>query len=73
MSSPLWFRALSIIRSVADTTVVVGGTTLMLNRPLVSIDMKTLAMCTSTLPNTCLDTSKNQILTGRCGRSRQRL
>ncbi len=35
--------------------------------------MKTLATCTNTLPKTCLDTSKNQILTGRCGRSRQRL
>jgi hypothetical protein len=45
----------------------------MLNQPLVNIDMKTLAMYTSMLPNTCLDTSKNQILTGRYGRSRQRL
>lgn len=37
------------------------------------MDMKTLAMCTSTEPNTCFDTSKNQILTGLCGRSLQRL
>lgn len=35
--------------------------------------MNTLAMCTSTDPNTCFDASKNQIFTGRCGRSRQRL
>jgi len=41
--------------------------------PEVNMDMKTLAMCTSTEPTTCFDTSKNQILSGRCGRSLQRL
>ena len=35
--------------------------------------MKMLAMCTSTEPNTCLDTSKYQIFSGRCGRSLYRL
>ncbi len=35
--------------------------------------MNTLAICTSTLPKTCFDTSKNQILTGRWGRSLHRL
>lgn len=37
------------------------------------MDMKTLAPCTSTDPKTCFDTSKSQILTGRCGRSLHRL
>lgn len=37
------------------------------------MDMKTLAAWTSTDPKTCFDTSKSQILTGRCGRSLHRL
>lgn len=37
------------------------------------MDMKTLAAWTSTDPKTCFDTSKNQTLTGRCGRSLHRL
>lgn len=50
-----------------------AGSTLIENRPLVNMDMNTFATCTSTDPNTCLEASKNQILTGRCGRSLQRL
>lgn len=49
------------------------GSTLMEKRPLVSIDMNTLATCTSTDPNTCFDTSKNQIFIGLCGLSRHLL
>lgn len=56
---------------VAVDTVV--GSTLIVNRPLVNMDMNTFAACTNTDPNTCFDASKNHILTGRCGLSRQRL
>lgn len=31
--------------------------------------MSKFAICTNTLPTTCFETSKNQILSGRCGRS----
>lgn len=45
----------------------------MLKRPLVNMDMKIFAICTSTEPNTCFEASKNQIFSGRCGLSFHRL
>jgi hypothetical protein len=61
------------MRLTTPPAATAPASTSMLNLPLVSSDMKTLAPWTSTLPKTCLEASKNQILTGRCGRSRQRL
>ncbi len=40
---------------------------------LVNMDVRMLEMCASADPKTCLETSKNQILGGLCGRSRHRL
>ena len=42
---------------------------MMERRPDVNMDMKTLAIWTKTDPNTCLEASKNQILTGLWGLS----
>lgn len=65
-SSPLLRSNIATFRAPCPTTI---GSGLILSRPEVSIDMNTLTTCTRTLPNTCFDASKNQILTGRWGRS----
>lgn len=43
------------------------------NFPDENIDIARLARCNKKVPATCLETSKNQILSGRLGRSLQRL
>lgn len=63
----------NITETARAVLATAAGSTLMEKRPLVNMDMKTFAAWTSTEPKTCLETSKNQILTGRWGLSRHLL
>lgn len=61
----MYFPCSSTIRLCAT----LDASSFTLNCPDESMLISRFAICTSTLPTTCFETSKNQILSGRCGRS----